>query len=80
MCCENGRRTTDEQAMRWVGAKHREQSSGCPRAPDRVLLGRLRRREKPSPGYPEGKMIFMLRKGETEHTPIDPTWPQWDQA
>ncbi len=80
VCPESGRRTTDEQAMRWVGKKHREQSSGCQRAPERILLGRLRRREVPTTLNPEGKLIFMLKKGENEFTPIDPTWPQWDQA
>jgi hypothetical protein len=80
VCPEHGRRTTDEQAMRWVGAKHREQSSGCLRAPERFLLGRLRRREKPTAENPQGKLIFMLGKGEDRYTPIDPRWPIFDRT
>lgn len=83
VCVEKTRpeRTTDEQAMKWIGEKHRELSRGlCLRSPERILMGRLRRRDKPTTEHPEGKMIFMLKKGETEHTPIDTTWPQWDQA
>lgn len=79
VCVEEGRRTSDELVEKWIGQKHRE-LGGCVRAADRILLGRLRRREKPSAEHPDGRMIFMLRKGETEHTPIDPVWPQWDQA
>ncbi len=80
VCVETDRKTTDEQVVYFVGKKHRELSSGCYRAPERMLLGRLRRREKPTPENADGKLIFLLKKGEDEHTPIDPTWPQWDQA
>lgn len=79
VCVEHKRMTTDEQAMAWVGAKHREQSTGCLRAPERMLLGRLRRREKPDHRNPEGKLIFMLGKGEDAHTVIEVGWPIFDR-
>jgi len=72
VCVENERKTTDEQVEYFMGKKHRALSPGCARPADRLEMGRLRRRDKAT-----GQMIFMLKKGETEETPIDRKWPPW---
>ena len=79
-CAEEGRRTTDEQLMMFVGRAHRKQTGGsCLRAPERMLLGRARRRDKPTKEHPEGKLVFMLKAGEDEHTVIDVRWPLFEE-
>lgn len=72
VCVENTRKTTDEQVVYFLGKKHRELSAACLRPPEKFILGRLRRRDD------RGEMIYMLKEGETEHTPIDTRWPLWD--
>lgn len=73
VCVENERKTTDEQVEAFMGKKHREMSAGCAQSADRFQMGRLRRRDEAT-----GRMIFMLKAGETEDTAIDRKWPPWN--